>query len=459
VRNFTFSIFLLVVGLIKSQNFIGCGLGLDTQPTGLYSDTILKKLVVFGNYSFAGGKPIRGMATWDGHDFDSLGSGNNRAVGNKREMTISYKNKLYAQFIDGYLHAYNYDTKQWQKISELFDGEIIDATILNDELYLVGDFKQVGAISVRNIIKFNGSDFDTLPKPLFSFYINAVHAFKNEIYIGGTFDALPFQGVAKFNGAEWVSASPNLILDGGPEITDFETYNGKLFMCGKWTHINGEYNPSCASWDGEKWNNLGGLTFNGGITGALSLLKVYKNKLYVIGGFEYADSVKTLGMAVWNDTIWCGVKPQVNFGIQNMPVENYNDQWYFVGGQTMYGDTLDYTLNSPVDTVNYLGVYVGNHGKLERDCYEKTITPPPPVPELPQGLYPNPANQLVNFNLSADLGSTCNLKVFNELGQLIFDFANVNSNSKLNTSALASGIYFFMFKSDSNRKTFKVVIE
>lgn len=442
---------------INAQNFISCNRGLDGVVSGLYNDTVLNKLIVFGNFIFADGKLVQGMATWDGQNFDSLGGGDKRAFGGHREMIIRYKNKLYVQFKDLYLHSYDYTTKQWQQIPNRFGGLIWDATILNDELYLVGDFDSVGNTKVKNIIKFNGTNYDTIAKrPLFSFNFFSVAAYKSEIYAGGIFDAQPFQGLAKFNGTDWISASPNLVMTGGAEVWDFEIYNGKLFMCGKWTDINGEYNPSCAAWDGNKWYNLGGLTFEGGITGALTILKVYKNKLYVMGGFDYADTVKTRSIAVWNDTIWCGVKMINNTGLQNAPLENYKDQWYFRGNLTMYGDTVPDTPESIGDTINFLGIYVGNNGKLERDCFDKPIKEIPTSPTADE-LYPNPTNDKINFNLSAYFGTTCNLKIINGLGQLVANYQSINANSNLSIAAYSEGVYLFIFYTNQTRKTLKVV--
>ena len=447
-------LFYVVSSQVIAQNFIGCNKGLDNYVWGLYNDSVLNKLVVFGQFDYADGKLVRGMATWDGSNFDSLGAGDKKGLGGHPEMIIRYQNKLYVQFQDYFLHSYDYSTKQWQKIPNKFGGWIWDATILNNELYIVGDFDSVGTIKVKNIIKFNGTNFDTLfIRPAFSYYLTCIAAFKNEIYVGGLFDPLPFQGVAKYDGTGWVSASPNFALTGSAEVRDFEIYNGKLFMCGQWSAIDGKYSPSFSSWDGQLWSNLGGLTFNGGTPAAISLLKVYKNKLYVIGGFDNADSIKTHNIAVWNDTSWCGVKMITNIGLQNVPVENYQNQWYFVGGFIMSGDTVPLSANSVEDTVNYLGRYLGNNGKLERDCYDR----PAKENAVVNGLFPNPTSDIINFNLANNLGEKCDLKIINNLGQIISDYQGIRSDSKIDIETFASGVYVFLFRNNTNQKTFKVV--
>jgi hypothetical protein len=227
-------------------------------------------------------------------------------------------------------------------------------------------------------------------------------------------------------------------------------------MCAKWTNINGEYNPSCAAWDGAKWYNLGGLTFSNGITAAVLHLKIYRNKLYVFGGVEKADTINTYGIAVWNDTIWCGVKMINNTGLQNVPIENYKDQWYFVGSTTMVGDTIPLAPEAIGDTINGLGIYIGNNGKLERDCFDKPLKEVP-TPKPDGELYPIPTSDKINFSLSQYFGTTCNLKIISSLGQTLSSFQNINTNSNLSIEAYSEGVYLFIFYNNQTRKTFKVL--
>jgi hypothetical protein len=306
-----------------AQEFVGCKGGLSYYPQGLYNDTVSKKLIVFGNYEFADGISVKGMACWDGENFDSLGTGNKYSFEGKRELIIRYKNKLYAQFNDYYLHSYDFVSNKWQQVLGKFDGNIWDATIFNDELIFVGDFKNVGSFKVRNIIKFDGTNYDTLPKPLFSFIIMSVEVFKNELYIGGNFDLEPFAGIAKFDGWKWDSVGNGVRGGGPPVVTSLQVYNNKLFAAGMWININNLPNPSCAAWDGEKWLNLGGLIYEGGQPAVINELKVYKNKLFVFGGFDYADTLPVHNIAIWNDTNWCGTKIEINFAPRI--IENYKE--------------------------------------------------------------------------------------------------------------------------------------
>jgi len=67
-------------------------------------------------------------------------------------------------------------------------------------------------------------------------------------------------------------------------------------------------------------------------------------------------------------------------------------------------------------------------------------------------LYPNPANNIVNISGE----SIVNVKVFNNLGQLINIYHNVNS---INVASYKKGIYIFDITTmEGNAKAFKVVV-
>ncbi|MBA2611182.1 MAG: T9SS type A sorting domain-containing protein [Bacteroidetes bacterium] len=433
----TYLLILLNVNFF-AQNVLSCGKGLNGQVYGLYNDTVIKKLIVSGWFTMADGKPYNGLATWDGVKFDSLGKNNPYPNGFRKEPFIQYKNKLYVFGIDKYLYSFNYQTKIWTQIPGKYDNLIRDFTIYNNDLIIVGDFKKVGNTVVKNIIKFNGTNYDTLPKPIFSGFIFTAEVYKNELYIGGNFDQFsPYTGIAKFNGTSWVKVSNNTALTGASqEVWDLVIYNNKLFITGNWAFTNGIFQPSLATWDGQNWGNIGTMIFNGGIPAANSTFKIYNNKLYVIGGFDSINNIKTANIAVWNDTIWCGVKMINNTGLQIAPIENYNNQWYIAGNQTMIADTVEITASMIPDTINGLGRYIGNNGKLERNCFDKPIIKPD------FSIYPNPFSDKITINTSTTDPTTLKkITLINMLGQKVFYLEFYQNNISIDLPQLLDGTY------------------
>ncbi len=466
IKKIIIYLFILIsVNFFAQNNVIGCGNGLNGQVRGLYNDTVLNKLIVSGWFTWADGTNYNGLATWDGKKFDSLGTGNPVPYGGG--IITRYKNKLYMFCDNLYLYSYDYQTKIWTQIPDKFNQRVNDLTIYNDELIIVGNFTKVGSTVVKNIIKYNGIAFDTLPKPLFSFYINTVETYKNELYIGGNFDPLPYTAIAKYDGSSWVKVSNNTSLTGASQsVNDLVIYNKKLYVTGNWSYTNGNFQPSLATWDGQSWGNIGTMIFDGGIPAANTTFKIHDNKLYVIGGFDSINNIKTANIAVWNDTTWCGVKMINNTGLQGLAIENYKNQWYFAGSQTMIADTVEITSTTPQDTINGLGIYVGNNGKLERNCFEKL-----PKQEitteviLPQLISAN--SDGINDEIIIKLPYTqhATLLVFNRWGNLVYKAESelgqseasqiLRWNGTYDNKPLPSGTYFYVVESINTNKEHK----
>ncbi len=75
-------------------------------------------------------------------------------------------------------------------------------------------------------------------------------------------------------------------------------------------------------------------------------------------------------------------------------------------------------------------------------------------------LYPNPAKDYLNVNFTSN--SNGEIEILNNVGQIVYSekiTKSSNSNHKISTSNLESGIYFIRIKNDSTAKTLKVVIE
>jgi hypothetical protein len=448
---------VLICSFAKAQFFTSCGKGLNAIVYGTFNDTILDKLVVSGWFTMADGKPYNGIATWDGQKFDSLGKGNLPPIGFRKEPFYQYKGRLYTQANDTRIQTYDYSTKLWSIVSPTMNGLVRDFTIYKNELIIVGDFTKFGNIKVNGLIKFNGLSFDSLPKKVNSYRLNTAEVYKGDLYVGGNFNDSNYDGVAKFDGVNWLPLGTGLVGGSPPEVADLKVYNGKLYIGGMWFNIDGKFNPSCVAWDGTQFISLGTLIYQGGQPAVITNFKVYKNKLYVFGGVDYIlnaknsiDTIRTKSMAVWDGSVWCGVFPQVTSWL--LAVENYKDYWYFSGNDIMYGDSIPFTQTSKVDTINYLGKYIGNNGKLERNCFDKI-----PVKLNSDGIYPNPFTNEVKFNLKSTFVERCNLRIVNSLGQVIKTFVNIDSNGLLNLFDLPQGVYLFTFENDTTRKLFKIL--
>lgn len=78
-------------------------------------------------------------------------------------------------------------------------------------------------------------------------------------------------------------------------------------------------------------------------------------------------------------------------------------------------------------------------------------------------IYPNPANELLNIILDLQSAENVTIEVVNTIGQTVLsqnnDLSSGNSSIRVNTSALAPGIYFVTVTAGNSRSVEKVVIQ
>jgi hypothetical protein len=71
-------------------------------------------------------------------------------------------------------------------------------------------------------------------------------------------------------------------------------------------------------------------------------------------------------------------------------------------------------------------------------------------------LYPNPANAIISIRFPAN-SSSVNFSLYNNLGQLILEKSNLQSDENLNIENLNSGIYFYKIASANATQTGKII--
>lgn len=197
---------------------------------------------------------------------------------------------------------------------------------VNNLLYVGGEFSLAGGISVNNIAKWNGSNWDSLSSGI-NGYVFAMCIYNGELYVGGSFSiagGLSANNIAKWNGLNWSS------LGSGTNgmIKSLTVYNGELYVGGYNTTIAGGINVNnIAKWNGSIWTSVGtGIEPSPAIVNAQI---VFNNELYVGGEFPTAGGISVNNIAKWNGTNWSNVGQGIEQRIFSFSI--YNDELY-VGG-------------------------------------------------------------------------------------------------------------------------------
>jgi hypothetical protein len=186
-------------------------------------------LYVGGQFSVAGGEPAENIARWTGESWETLGAGVDNGVA----------------------------------AMETFD----DGT--GPALYVGGSFKHAGGVEADAIARWDGATWSALPKPLTNIpkhkmpIVNALRVFDDgsglALYVGGSFyrggDTV-IHGLGRWNGTDW---SPVGNWEWGSigtvEVAD-EGAGPRLYVGGD---FQAEGLNGIASWDGQKWRDVGGL--------------------------------------------------------------------------------------------------------------------------------------------------------------------------------------------------------
>lgn len=274
--------------------------------------------------------PIYNLATWDGSQYNGLGLPSIPPSGISTLQV--YNNELFAGFqgqmtISG--QAFNcifrYNDTTFNTVGGGVSGAFKDVNALtkyNGYLIVGGYFNYAGSLPVNNIARWNGSQWSNISNGLSydvkSFLVDTVN---NILYAGGAFshafnqnDTITVNFIAKYDGTQWSSLGNGMI----GSVFAMALYKGNLYA-----GTSGFPSGSLWKWDGTNWSAVVPSPFGGAIT----CLTVYKDQLYVSGGFNSIGGVPYAGFARYTDTTTVGlpsspVQNENNFTIHPNPAKN-----------------------------------------------------------------------------------------------------------------------------------------
>ena len=199
-------------------------------------------------------------------------------------------------------------------------GNIRDMFVdtMDNSLYAVGDFVQMGGKMVYGVAKWDGIAWDSLGSGIREFewfdgiqHVDYVTKYKNEIYISGAFykcGRKTIWGIARWNGTEWndVGGSMKGYYPSGGQM---EVYNNELYLIGKFDTIGNIPSKGIAKWDGNTWTDLSQNFYQGCYNDGLFSLIHYNNELYVGGNINCPFLGERLSKRVGNT--WVQVGPYI----------------------------------------------------------------------------------------------------------------------------------------------------
>lgn len=230
---------------------------------------------------------------------------------------------------------------EWQPTFPLEapDGIVRAMEVWNGELYVAGDFQNVGATAAAYVAKWNGTSWEALGTGLSGPGLALEVWDDNEgggeaLYVGGDFTMAgggSANNIAKWTGSSWEALGTGTDLAVNA-IVGLDSGNpaGILYIGGLFGEAGGDTNADfVAQWDGTAWSAMD----NGGsVNGPVRALADFFGALFVGGEFTMAGGAAANHVAKWAGT-WSPLTGSMGEGTDNFvnALFTWNSNLY-VGG-------------------------------------------------------------------------------------------------------------------------------
>ncbi|MCB9232769.1 MAG: T9SS type A sorting domain-containing protein [Bacteroidia bacterium] len=456
-----FFVIIFFFGIFQSQAQNWAPVGNFYRPVAkVWTDSLADRLYLAGTYNYFDSTEIHGFGYLHGDTLISLGCGfgqyYNPGCGNSFGVNgttdgvagfARYGGELYCTgnfvYAGGNLvHGIaKWGANDWIAVGSGIPGYGNGLKVINNELYAFGLFDSINGISAHGLAKFDGQNwtnvhnfprFETSPSSPNN--INDIEEYKGELYVVGNFykqgSNPPIRDIVKWNGFEWVAVEEGF-YGGFGFVKCLKKFDGKLFIGGS---FNRQQNPGSipgngiTAWDGQSWDTLGG-----GVKGLFNLqaavtdLQVHDDGLYAIGYFYNAGDLAVNNVARWDGSSWCG-EFDIFDGTAPGSASFYHDTLYVSGGFL--------SINSD-PFLKYCVKWVGN--SLGNNCAT--------VERKNQNLggnllvYPNPASQSFRVELPPQW-QACHLQLVDLAGRMVREIPHFRADAgPVEIGNLAAGIY------------------
>ena len=428
-----------------SQNWVEVGAGFDGDPRCTFVDTVSDLLYVGGTFKSSGSIRMRGIAKWDGSQWDSLQSGIddfNLSYPDPINAIIKFQNKIYVggSFATAGGITVNglgiWDGSQWDSLASGISAQAtVDCfKVLNGELYVGGTFNNVGGITSHHIAKWDGSNWNGFNFGIDSTFggVFTIEEFNGDLYVGGNILPASIRDLFVWDGST-VSPVGSGIQGGLASISKMIVYNNELYIAGYFTQADGNAGNCIIKYDGNTLIDVGG-----GMDNRITDLKVHDGLLYACGVFNHAGGISANKIAVWNGVSWSALSNDL-FDNNIEAMDFYHNELYVVGGFTKINN----------DSVNFIAKYTGQLGISDLSKRSGfTITP-------------NPTNTQFTMSFSIPLAKDAMLVMMDSRGKEVArTLLEKSTNRKeLDVHDFSTGIYFLILQTEIECLTGKLIIE
>ena len=227
---------------------------------------------------------------------------------------------------------YNIDDG-WKTLSSGANGKVTALAIAsNGNLYAGGEFTSIGGVSASNVAVWNGSSWAALGSGTNGTVAEIAVDNQNKVYVAGGFESaggLPVKNIALWSNGSWSSLADSGTGDNGTnnEIRALAVdENNLLYVGGNFDVAGGKSALRIATWNGTNWGTLGD-----GTSGFVQSIVATPNFVYAGGNFSIAGGKTVNRVARWAKTsqTWEALGNGVSGNVNSMV---YKDAHLYVGG-------------------------------------------------------------------------------------------------------------------------------
>ena len=305
---------------------------------------------VGGEFTWAGGVTVNGIAMWDGEEWHSLGDGvrdQYNSPGNIRAMQIHSDGSLYVGGQITWADTVNvrnlarWDGERWHDVGGGAGDtwrSVNTIFIKDNDLYVGGDFNSVGggSLDANFIAKWDGENWSAFGDGPSDHVRSITLDDEGTLYIGGSFL------FRYWDGEKWIEAGGG-IGSGFYYLYSVYHTNGNVFIGGRFfttatetKYIDGEpeYNRTAVTRiarlnvNEKKWYALG--KGGNGVNGEIhSIVRGPSGELYIGGFFTIAGGTEVRNIAMWDGTQWSSMGGGVSGTVYALAVDG---DYVYAGG-------------------------------------------------------------------------------------------------------------------------------
>lgn len=242
----------------------------------------------------------------------------------------------------------NEDTRRWERLEcphPNVQRNLVPKDPVSTSLYFTGTSTSICGYAASTVFRYDGSAFHEwapwhlIPEHTAN-WARFVFDFRSHTYLTGNFRdpfGSGFVSMLRWNGSAW-----EYVPGWGAysrSINDMSIRNDTLYVSGNFRIDNGGPGNCIAFFDGEHWNDMGGgVSYAPSPTNASCLvMQWYHGDLWVSGQMDHAGGIPIDGVAKWNGRQWCSLPGDFTnpVGLDRvLDMTVWRDSLYVCGGFT-----------------------------------------------------------------------------------------------------------------------------